>query len=150
MAVEYKGSEFLYLVHVEGDSSGQNVRLFNQTDGSRSISADEIELDTKDKTGSDYGSTTEEVSLEGIVTEGDEGIKYIVDSLRKKRLVKITEVNTRDKITEEGMYMLTSVEKEYANDDYATYSVDATLNGSIKEGTLEEVPEGAPDNADQD
>lgn len=145
MAVEYKGSEFLYLVYIGDEPSGADFRLFNQTDGSTSSSADAIELDTKDKTGSDYGAVTQEISLEGILTEGDDGIEYIVKSQRKKKLVKITEVNTRTSETETGMYMLTGVEKGYSNGEYATYSVDATLNGSIKEGSLEELPEGAPE-----
>lgn len=150
MAVEYKGAEFLYLVYIEDDPSGADFRLFNQTDGSTSSSADEIELDTKDKTGTDYGSITHEISLEGILTEGDEGVAYITKSQRKKKLVKITEVNTRTSETEEGLYMITGVEKGYSNGEYATYSIDVALNGTIKEGTLEEVPEGAPASEDDD
>lgn len=143
MAVEYKGSEFLYLVYV--DDEAKEFRIFNQTDGSSDSSADEIELDTKDKTGSDYGKVTHTISIEGILTEGDEAIKFIKKAQRQKKFVKIIEVNTRTDETEEGMYMLTSVGMSYSNGDYATYTVDAALNGSITEGTLEDVPEGAPD-----
>lgn len=143
MAVEYKGSDFLYLVYVDDES--KEFRIFNQTDGSSDSSADEIELDTKDKTGSDYGKVTHTLSIEGILTEDDTALTFIKKAQRQKKFVKIIEVNTRTDETEEGMYMLTSVNMTYSNGDYATYSIDAALNGSITEGTIAEVPEGAPD-----
>lgn len=143
MGVEYRGSDFLYLVYIPEDS--EPFRLFNQTSGSSDSSADEIELDTKDKSGSDYGSVTETISVEGILTEGDNAIKYVTKAQRKKEFVKIIEVNTKTEETEEGMYMLSSVNKSYDNGEYATYTIDATLNGSIKEDELNVVPEGAPE-----
>lgn len=143
MAVEYKGSDFLYLVYV--DDEKKEFRIFNQTDGGSDSSADEIELDTKDKSGSDYGSITHTINIEGILTKDDEAIKFIKKAQRQKKFVKIIEVDTTTEDTEEGMYMLTNVSMTYSNGDYATYSIDATLNGSITEGTILEVPEGAPD-----
>jgi|SRR5699024_265875 len=143
MAVEYRGAEFLYLVYVP--DSEANYRLFNQTDGSTDVEADEIELDTKDKTGADYGAITQTISIEGIHTEGDDALSYIRKAQRNKEFVKILEVNTRTKETEEGMYMITSISRPVSNGEYATYSIDATLNGSLTEGTLDALPEGAPD-----
>lgn len=143
MSVEFKGAEFLYLVYVDDEEA--DFRLFNQTDGSTSSSADEIELDTKDKSGADYGTVTHEVSIEGIMTEGDKALAYITKAQRQKKLVKITEVNTRTSETETGMYMLTDIEKSKANGEYATYSIDAKLNGSLTEGELKQVPKGAPE-----
>jgi len=147
---EYKGDEFLYLVEVEDEDGTKDRRFFNQTDGSSTIDADSIDLDTKDRTGSDYGSITESVSLEGVLTEGDPAVKYVKKQLRKKRLVKITEVNTRTLDTESGDYMISSFEKTSTNGDFATYSLDAELNGDIKEGKLDEVPEGAGGEDDDD
>lgn len=143
MAVEYRGAEFLYLVHVP--DSDAEYRLFNQTDGSTDTETSEIELDTKDKTGADYGSSSQSISIEGIITEGDDAYDYIRKAQRNKQFVKIIEVNTRTKETEEGAYMITSISRSYSNGEYATYSIDATLNGSITEGELDDVPEGAPD-----
>lgn len=145
MAVEYRGSEFLYLVEIEDDSSTSNFRLFNQTDGNTTSDADEIELDTKDKSGSDYGSITQTISIEGILTVGDDAIDYIRQAQRNKKLVKILEVNTRKETKEEGMYMISSIDRTFSNGEYATYSIDATLNGAITEGSLTDIPEGAPD-----
>lgn len=143
MAVEYKGSEFLYLVYV--DDEQKNYRVFNQTDGSSDSAADEIELDTKDKSGSDYGNITYTISFEGIMTEDDVALDYIRKAQRQKKFVKIIEVNTRNNKTEEGMYMITNVGTAKSNGDYATYTIDGALNGSLTEGTITEVPEGAPD-----
>jgi len=143
LAVEFKGEEFLYLVKIP--DSDTPFRLFNQTGGSTDSDADEIELDTKDKTGSDYGKVTHNINVEGILTEGDEAVPYIKKAQRQKKFIDIIEVNTRTKETEEGTYMVASFNRTFANGDYATYSIDASLNGSIKEGELEELPEGAPD-----
>src|SRR5699024_1183394 len=108
MAVEYKGDEFLYLVEIPDESSTKNYRLFNQTDGNTDIEAESIELDTKDKTGEDYGKVSQSISIEGILTEGDEAVRYIKKAIRQKRFVKIIEVNTRTLDTEEGAYMISS------------------------------------------
>lgn len=145
MAVEYRGEEFLYLVEVTNGSGATTHRPFNQTGGSSSIEADSIELDTKDKTGSDYGSVTESLSLEGIMTEDDPAITYIKSAIRNKRFIRIITVNTRDLTTEEGLYKADSFERSFANGEFATYTLGATLNGSITEGELTELPEGAPD-----
>jgi TP901-1 family phage major tail protein len=146
MSVEYRGDDFLYLVDIDGTES----RIFNQTDGSSSIEADSIELETKDKTGADYGNVTETVSIEGVLTEGDPAIDYIKQSIRRKRLVRITELNTRELSTETGYYKLDSFEQTNSNGEFATYSLEATLNGSISEGELTEIPEGAPETGDSD
>lgn len=146
MAIEYRGDEFLYLVEVEDDDGESVRRFFNQTDGSSSISSDDIELETKDKTGSDYGSVTEELSIEGVMTKDDSAIKYIRKSIRNKKLVRIITVNTRDLSTEEGLYKIDDFEQTNATGEYAEYSIDATLNGDIKEDELEELPDGAPAN----
>lgn len=144
MGIEYRGEEFLFAVEVEDAVGDKLIRPFNQTGGSTSISADEIELDTKDKTGSDYGKTTQSVSLEGIITEGDEFVAYIKAAIRGKRFVKIYEINTRTKEAEYGWYMISTFDREFSNGDFATYTLDGSLNGDVIEETLLEVPEGAP------
>lgn len=151
-APERKGKETLYLVDIPPATEGgavTTVRLFNQTSGSRSIEADEIELNTKDKTGSDYGAVTETVSIEGIITDGDTGVKYIKDAIRNKVLVTITEVTLRQENgaypVEKGLYMLSSIELSYENEDYSTYSIEAALNGAIQTATIATIPDGAPD-----
>lgn|SRR5699024_306815 len=141
MNVEYRGDDFLYLVEIDNNDH----RIFNQTDGSRSIEADDIELDTKDKSGSDYGKVSENLSIEGVLTEDDPAIPYLEDSIRNKEMIRITRLNTRDLSTESGRYKLNNFETTSSNGEFANYSIDATLNGSIKKGELTEIPEGAPD-----
>jgi len=141
MNIEYRGDDFLYLVEIEN----KEHRIFNQTDGSRSIEADDIELDTKDKSGADYGSVTETISIEGVLTEDDPAIPFLENAIRNKKMVKVTRLNTRDLSTETGNYKINNFETTSSNGEFANYSIDATLNGSIKEGELTEVPDGAPD-----
>lgn len=143
MAIEYRGDDVLYLIVIPDEENP--VRIFNQTGGSTSSEADEVELDTKDKTGSDYGKVTQGVSIEGILTEDDNAIKYIKNAQRNKQFIRIVELDTKTMETEDGLYMVSSFNREYSNGDYATYSIEGNLNGSITEGTLETVPEGAPE-----
>lgn len=144
MANEYRGEEILFAVAIPDEETGETlIRPFNQTGGSTSISADSIDLDTKDKTGSDYGKVTQEISLEGVVTEGDPFVDFIKDAVRAKKFVKIYEINTRTKEAEHGMYMISSFEKSFGNGDFATYSLSGSLNGEVTKETLEEVPAGA-------
>jgi len=140
-AVEYKGEEFLYAV-----GEGELMRAFNQTDGSHDISADEIELDTKDKTGSDYGKVTESHSLEGILTKDDPFVDYVTKAIRNKEMITMHVINTRTLKAEKGMYMISSFNRGYTNGDFATYSLDVTLNGDVEEVELSAIPDGAPAN----
>src|SRR5690625_3640654 len=97
----YKGEEFIFLVEIETDGGTEIVRPFDQTGGSVSSTADEIEIATKDRSGADYGDITQTISLEGNITEGDPFIKAIKKVQREKKYAKIYEVNTRD-LTEIG------------------------------------------------
>lgn len=145
MAKEYRGDEYLFVVEIPPETTGSAVkhRFFNQTDGSVKEESDAIELKTKDKSGSDYGDGSAAISLEGIITEGDTSVDYIKKARRKKEFVKIYEVNTRTKKAEWGMYMISSFERTYSNGEFATYSLEAELNGELTEETLTEVPVGA-------
>lgn len=143
MGIEYRGEEILFAVKIEVEEVGTLIRPFNQTGGSTNISADAIDLDTKDKTGSDYGKVSQEISLEGIITEGDPFPDYIKDAIRNKELVEIYEINTRTKEAEKGNYMISSFERSFGNSEYATYSLNGTLNGSVTKETLTTIPDGA-------
>ncbi len=142
---KYKGEDFLFLVEIE-DSLGNLVlkRFYDQTGGSRSISNDELEISTKDRTGSDYGDKTETVSLEGQLAHGDEAVKYVKHAARNKKYVKIYEVNKQTLEAEYGMYMISSFEPSYDHGDFATYSLEGALFGDVCVMTLTEIPEGAP------
>lgn len=149
MAVEYLGEETLFAVAIEDSQGEVLVRPFNQTDGSTNISADEVELNTKDKTGSDYGAVTQTITIEGLITEGDEFVDYVKDAIRKKEFIKVYEINTRTKEAEWGMYMVSAFDRTYTNGEFATYSLSGTLNGSITKETLTEIPDGAPDSGNK-
>ncbi|KEK22468.1 phage major tail protein, TP901-1 family [Bacillus gaemokensis] len=147
---EFKGKETLYLIDIpQTEGASKTVRLFNQTSGSRSIEAGEIELKTKDKSGSDYGDVTQAVSIEGVSTEGDEALDYIEEAITNKKLVKIHEVSLRSATTtsfkaKSGTFMLSSVELSHENEEFSKYSIEAKLNGALSVGTVATVPPGAP------
>ncbi|PEL75417.1 phage major tail protein, TP901-1 family [Bacillus toyonensis] len=150
-APEFKGAETLYLLDIP-QSDGKTVktvRFFNQTSGKRSIEAKEIELKTKDKTGSDYGDVTQATSIEGICTEGDEGLDYVEEAITNKVLVRIHEVNLRSATAnafkvKSGTYMLNSLELSHENEEYSKYSIGLKLNGKLAKSTVAKVPDGAP------
>lgn len=146
MSIEYKGKEFVRAIGIPKETGdGEDlVRLWNQKDGSHSIEAKEIELKTKDKTGFDYDDVTESESFEGLRTEGDRALTYIKTAIRTKKMVKIYNINTRTLDAEFGMYMLSNLEEGDPGDDFATYSVEAKLNGAIATMKLTTVPDGAP------
>ncbi|MBO1582719.1 phage major tail protein, TP901-1 family [Bacillus sp. XF8] len=150
-APEFKGKETLYLIDIpQEDGNSKTLRLFNQTSGSRSIEAGEIELKTKDKSGSDYGDVTQSVSIEGVSTEGDEALDYVEEAITKKKLVKIHEVSLRSATTtsfktKSGTYMLNTVELSHENEEFSKYSIEAKLNGNLTVGTISTIPPGAPD-----
>jgi TP901-1 family phage major tail protein len=144
MAIEYRGDEILFVVAIPNETSGETLaRPFNQTAGSTSISADSIDLDTKDKSGSDYGKVTREISIEGVISEGDPFVDYIEEAMTSKEFVKIYEVNTRTKKAKHGLFQVSSFERSFGTGDFATYSLSGTLNGKLSEETLTEIPEGA-------
>jgi len=144
MAIEYRGEETLFVVEIEDAEGTKLIRPFNQTGGSVNIAADSIELATKDKTGSDYGDVTQELSLEGIITEGDPFVQEMKRKIRNKEFVKIYEVNTRTNEAEYGMYMISAFDRDFAHGEFATYSLTASLNGDVTKETLTEIPDGAP------
>lgn len=152
MAVEagykYKGEDTLYLVEIETDSGKQLVRPFDQTGGGTSLSSDDIDVSTKDRTGTEYGDVSQTVSLEGEIAEGDPFIKAMKKAIRNKKFVKIYEVNTLTKEAEYGFYKINSFDLEYPNGESSTYSLEGSLFGKVTEITLTEIPDGAPDFAD--
>lgn len=140
----YKGEEFIFLVEAELDDGTEVIRPFDQTGGGTSSTADELEIATKDRSGSDYGDVTQTISLEGNITEGDPFPKYILRAQRSKKFVKIYEVNTRTLEAEYGMYMVSSFDKDYSNGDLSTYTLNGTLFGDVCETELTAIPDGAP------
>lgn len=152
MAVEagykYKGEDTLYLVEIETDNGKELIRPFDQTGGGTSISSDDIEVSTKDRTGTEYGDVTQTVSLEGEIAEGDPFIKAMKQAIRNKKFVKIYEVNVKTKEAEFGFYKVNSFDLEYPNGESSTYSLEGTLFGNVTEITLTEIPDGAPEFAD--
>lgn len=139
-----KGEKIVYAVRFTDELSQQQIlRVLYQTTGGRSYEADEIEVNTKDIDGVDYGAVTESISFEGLMAADDPAIEHLKDCIKTKKLAEILEINTDTKEAEVGKYMISSLEFEYPDEDNATYSFEATLVGSTTNETLTEVPAGA-------
>src|SRR5690554_6355041 len=135
-----EGEDVLYLVDV-GDGL---VPPLNETGLSTSISSDDLDVSTKDRTGVDYGDITEERSFEGDLVHGDQFVKGVKQAIRNKRFIEIYEVNLVTNEAEKGLHKISSFDLSYDHGDFATYSLDATLFGDVEEIELTEIPEGAP------
>lgn len=139
-----KGKDIVYAVRVplEGGSE-DTLRVLYQTSGSRSKERDELEVTTKDISGSAYGEKTETVSFEGYMSTDDPALEALEDAIDNAKYAEILEINVNTLKAKVGTYMISSFEVEYPGDDNATYSFEATLIGETSEETLVEVPAGA-------
>jgi len=150
-APEMQGGDIVYAIVLPpsetGESSEQLKRVYNQNTGTYTIESESTELNTKDKTGSGYGANTETVSFEGVHTEGDMTMPYIKKAIRQHIFVEIVEINLRTKRGERGLFQLSNYEKSSENGSNLTYSVEATLNGEMRDIEIENIPEGAPDHS---
>lgn len=148
MAIEYTGSDILYLLAIPAtDGSGETYkRFFNQTDGNTSIEADDVELETKDKNETGYGKVSQTVSFGGIMTQGDVAFKALKVALRQKKYVPIVEFDKRTMEGEKGVYKLNSYEMDNGVGDNVALSIEGTLSGEVEAVTLTTLPDGAPPN----
>ncbi|MGJ8731443.1 phage major tail protein, TP901-1 family [Listeria aquatica] len=145
MALEYQGSDKLYIVAIPG-ANETYMRPFNQTDGSTSIEADDIELETKDKTETGYGKIGQTISFGQIMTTGDPAYDYLKKAIRNKQYVSIIDLDKRTLKGEQGVYKLNSYEEDNSVGDNVSISVEASLSGTIKTVELSNLPDGAPEN----
>lgn len=140
-----KGKDVVYAIRVNVDESTSTLRVLYQTGGSRSKSRDEIEVSTKDISGSSYGDMTETISFEGLMSTDDPALQALEDAIDNAEYPEILEININTLEAKVGKYMISSFEVDYPNDDNASYSFQATLIGNTTKETLAEVPEGAND-----
>lgn len=139
-----KGEKIVYAVRFTDEMSQQQIlRVLYQTTGGRSYEADEIEVNTKDIDGVDYGSVTETISFEGLVGIDDPALEHLRDCIKNKKFAEILEINVDTKEAEVGKYKISSLEFEYPDEENATFSFEAALVGSTTNETLTEVPAGA-------
>jgi len=140
-----KGKDKIFAVRVPDGELGNVLRVLYQTSGSRSKSRDEIEVSTKDISGSDYGNKTETISFEGLMAKDDPALEALEKAIDDGEFVEILEIDINTLEAKVGKYMISTFDVEYPGDDNATYSIEASLVGETKTETLTEVPEGAKD-----
>lgn len=137
-----KGDKIVYAIRFT-EGTEQTLRVLYQTTGGRSITADEVEVSTKDIDGSDYGKITETISFEGLMSTDDPALAQLEAHIKGKKFAEILEINIDTSEAKVGKYMISSLDFEYPDDESATYSFEATLIGSTTDETLTAVPDGA-------
>lgn len=137
-----RGGDKVFAIRLNA-TNGQTLRVLYQTDGGRDITADEVEINTKDIDGTDYGTVTEEVNFEGYVGREDPALDALKADLRGKKFAEILEINVNTLEAEVGRYMISNLSFGFPDKESATYSFTAKLTGNITQETLIDVPEGA-------
>lgn len=139
-----KGKDVVYAVRVPGEGgTSTTLRVLYQTSGSRSKERDDVDVSTKDISGSAYGLKTETISFEGLMSVDDPALQALEDAIDNAEYPEILEINVNTMKAKVGKYMISSFEVEYPGDDNATYSFEASLVGNTTEETLTTVPAGA-------
>ena len=139
-----KGKDIVYAVRVPDEGgTATTLRVLYQTSGSRSKERDEIDVSTKDISGSAYGLKTETISFEGLMSADDPALQALEDAIDNAEYPEILEINVNTMEAKVGKYMISSFEVEYPGDDNATYSFEASLVGETTKETLTTVPAGA-------
>src|SRR5690606_6828222 len=139
-----KGDKVVYAIRfTDEQSTEQMLRVLYQTSGNRSISSDDVEINTKDIDGVDYGATTETIGFEGLVSTDDPALEQLELHIKGKKFAEILEINIETLKAKAGKYKISSLEFDYPDEESATYTFEATLIGETTEETLTEVPEGA-------
>jgi len=139
-----KGKDIVYAVRVPDEGgTATTLRVLYQTSGSRSKERDEVDVSTKDISGSAYGLKTETISFEGLMSADDPALQALEDAIDNAKYPEILEINVNTMKAKVGKYMISSFEVEYPGDDNATYSFEASLVGDTTEETLTTVPAGA-------
>lgn len=139
-----KGKDIVYAVRVPDEGgTATTLRVLYQTSGGRSKERDEVDVSTKDISGSAYGLKTETISFEGLMSADDPALQALEDAIDNAKYPEILEINVNTMKAKVGKYMISSFEVEYPGDDNATYSFEASLVGDTTEETLTTVPAGA-------
>src|SRR5690625_519407 len=137
---KYKGEDIVFLIEAEEGL----IRPFDQTGGSTTIEADELDVSTKDRSGTDYGEVTESRSFEGELVYGDPFVDVIKAAMRNKKFVKVYEDDLKTNHADYRLHMNSNLQRDYDHGEFATDSVDANLFGDVCQTDLPELPDGAP------
>ncbi len=139
-----KGDKIVFAIRfTDAQSEEKTLRVLYQTTGSRSKSRDEIEVNTKDIDGVDYGKKEETVSFEGLMGTDDPALEQLERHIDEALFAEILEINIDTLEAKVGKYMISSLEFEYPDEENATYSFEGKLIGKTTKETLTSVPEGA-------
>ncbi len=121
----------LYLNYGEGatEAAPKWTMIGGQTTADLDMSADDIDISDKNSNGwgeTEAGIKSTELSLEGIICNGDEGYAALKDAFIKGEAVDICRYAS-DGTADRNWYSITELSDETPHDDAATFS--CTLSG---------------------
>lgn len=130
------GNDFLLYVQTGEDTTttpGTPIPIFTEVGGQRGLSTETsremIDLSHKgsDHTTSGYGRQDTTASMEGIQMEGDEGYEALEDAINTKKLI-MAEIRDNGVPYREAAVLISSLSKEYADNEAVTASFEMQLN----------------------
>ena len=139
-----------FLLHVQTGTDATTGRpVFTAVGGQRGLSTETSRemIDLSDKTSdhskSGYGRQDTTASLEGIMMEGDVGYDALEDAINNRRTV-IAEIRDRGATYQTAEVLISSLSKEYADNDAVSASMEMQLNSPwVKPGTVAVAAQGA-------
>lgn len=127
------GNAFMLYVNTAADGATPE---FTQIGGQRGFSSETsremIDLSHKgsDHTKSGYGRQDTSASLEGIVMEGDLGYDALEDAINNSKIIMI-ELRDAGQPYQEAEVLISSLSKEYPDNDAVTASAELQLNSPL-------------------
>jgi TP901-1 family phage major tail protein len=122
-----------FLLHVQTGVTAGGVPIFTEVGGQRGLSTETSRemIDLSDKTSdhskSGYGRQDTTASLEGIMMEGDAGYNALENAINNK-LPILAEIRDRGVTYQQATVLISSLSKEYADNDAVSASMEMQLN----------------------
>lgn len=141
------GKDTIYLIQATDAVHGSDALVIaNQTEGTYSIENEMIDEQTKFGRIVGYGNNSESFELTAYGEQGDAGQKATMDAIKKKKQVKLWEVdintNTSGKHPAIFAYCIVeSVEKSSPQDGFEEISATYQVIGQTQEGEVPALPE---------
>lgn len=134
-AGESRGIDFLIYINTGTDAAPAWTRVAGQRGGSFNLSADELDLTSKDNFGfmdRDYGSQDWSIEGDGVFIEGDTSHEALIDAFLSRQPILARWTFPSGKAYE-GLTILTDFPIEAPFDDVATYSITLLGKGAFVE-----------------
>ncbi|WP_203364715.1 phage major tail protein, TP901-1 family [Bacillus sp. REN10] len=140
------GKDIIYLVQpVDAALGTVGLLIGNQTEGSHSIENEIVDEQTKFGRIVGYGQNSESFEITAYGESGDPGQKAAMDAIKKKKQLKVWEVNLNKNANDKhdsifGYCIVESVEKSSPQDCFVEVSMTLQVIGETQDGELDPLP----------